>query len=97
MPWLNLVGWFFTGLALMVVLLAADEKAGFHRLPVRWMISFYLVMLALPLGMLGAAGAWLGVATTTTVLLLTAAGLHFASGSAQADTPEAPPSMATTS
>lgn len=64
MPWLNLLGWFGTGLGLMATLAASDAWAGFGRLPARWMATFYGIVLALPLGMLVAAGAWLAVGTT---------------------------------
>lgn len=71
MPWLNLVGWFVTGLGLMAVLAFSDARAGFGGLPVRWMATFYGIVLALPLGMLIAAGAWLAVGVTFGALAAT--------------------------
>lgn len=64
MPWLNLVGWFVTGLGLMTVLHLTDARAGFDRLPLGWMGAFYATVVALPLGMLAVAGEWLGVGVT---------------------------------
>ena len=64
MPWLNLVGWFATGLALMGVLAASHDRARFDALPVTWMLAFYGLIVLLPLGMLAAAGEWLGVVVT---------------------------------
>lgn len=75
MPWLNLLGWFVTGLGLMAILAASDAWAGFGRLPVRWMATFYGIVLALPLGMLVAAGAWLAVAATLAAVAAAAVGL----------------------
>ncbi|MDX1494106.1 MAG: carotenoid biosynthesis protein [Longimicrobiales bacterium] len=82
MPWLNLMGWFATGLALMGVLAAWERRGGFHRIPVAWMLSYYGVVLALPLGMLAVAGEWLGVVVTLAALALTAALLRGLSGEA---------------
>jgi putative membrane protein len=68
MPWLNLFGWFVTGLALMAVLLrlgAAEWLAGLDR---RWAAGFYAVNLAMPLGMCAAAGCWGAVGTTLAAL-----------------------------
>lgn len=72
MPWLNLVGWFTTGLALMAVLAAAHDRAGFDELPAGWMLVFYGLVVLLPLGMLAVAGAWVGVVTTVSAMVLTA-------------------------
>ncbi|MDH3271048.1 MAG: carotenoid biosynthesis protein [Gemmatimonadota bacterium] len=73
MPWLNLVGWFATGLALMSALSVAGRGGAFDELPVRWMAMFYGLVVALPLGMLAAAGSWLAVATTIFAIALTGA------------------------
>ena len=64
MPWINLAGWFVTGVAIMAALerlLGADDV---QRLPAAWMGSYYLVVLLMPLGMLVAAGHWPAVAVT---------------------------------
>lgn len=81
MPWLNLLGWFVTGLGLMGVLALAENRARFRALPLDWMLAFYAVVVALPLGMLAAAGEWLGVGVTLAALSLVGAALRFASGS----------------
>ena len=71
MPWMNLVGWFATGTVLMIALerLGGDTLA--DRLPVRWMAAYYAVVAALPLGMLGAAGEWLGIWVTLVAFSIT--------------------------
>lgn len=64
MPWLNLFGWYVTGLALMAALagLRADEWVA--PLPLRWLVAFYGANLLLPLGMSAVAGLWGAVAAT---------------------------------
>ena len=64
MPLLNLFGWYVTGLALMGALatLGADEWGA--RISTRWLASFYLANLALPLGMIVASGLWWAVLAT---------------------------------
>lgn len=73
MPWLNLFGWYVTGLALMGALarLRADDWVAL--LPVRWLAGFYGANLLLPLGMNAAAGLWGAVLATLAVLAATAA------------------------
>ncbi len=73
MPWMNLVGWFVTGLALMIVLEAFAGRIRFDRLPVPLMAAYYGIVLLMPLGMLAAAGAWLGVITTLAAIGLVVA------------------------
>lgn len=80
MPWLNLLGWFVTGLALMGVLVATERRGAFQRLPVEWMLAFYGVVLAMPLGMLAVAGEWLGVAVTLAAFAVTGSVLRVVSG-----------------
>lgn len=71
MPWMNLVGWFVTGLVLMIAIewLGGDRLGS--ALPVSWMAAYYAVVTALPLGMLGAAGEWLAIVVTLTAMTLT--------------------------
>ncbi len=75
MPWLNLAGWFVTGL---VITTAIDRMGGTDwapRLSVRWMLFYYMAVLLMPLGMMMMAGLWLGVGVTIAALGL-AWGLH---------------------
>jgi phytoene/squalene synthetase/uncharacterized membrane protein len=71
MPFINLAGWFVTG----VVLAAALDWTGLHRwrhmLSVRWLSAYYVVLFMLPVGMLAVAGEWLGVVTSVVVFCAT--------------------------
>jgi uncharacterized membrane protein len=58
MPWVNLAGWFATGLLLMGALALFGADGWLKGASLRWLISFYLVNLTLPLGMNAAAGLW---------------------------------------
>jgi putative membrane protein len=64
MPWLNLFGWYVTGLALMTALALLGADRWIARLPLRWLVGFYGANLLLPLGMSAAAGLW-GAVTAT--------------------------------
>jgi putative membrane protein len=55
MPWLNLVGWFVTGIALMTVFQLLRAERWIVELPIRWLSAFYAVNLALSLGICAAA------------------------------------------
>jgi putative membrane protein len=70
MPVLNLVGWYVTGLALMIALSALRADRWIALLPLRWLVAFYGANLLLPLGMSAAAGLWGAVAATTAAMLL---------------------------
>ncbi len=96
MPWLNLTGWFVTGLGLMTVLALTEERARFDRLPLGWMAAFYAIVVALPLGMLAAAGEWLGVGVTLLSYAALAGALRVFRGSMFAIS-EASPGIAGTS
>ncbi len=61
MPLVNLAGWFLTGLVLLSVLETLSGWARLDALDSEWMLRYYGVMLLMPLGMLAAAGLWLGV------------------------------------
>ena len=62
MPWLNLAGWYLTGLALMGALDVLRAREWSATLPSGWLLGFYAANLLLPIGMLGAAGHWFAVA-----------------------------------
>jgi uncharacterized membrane protein len=78
MPWLNLFGWYATGVVLMGGLVLVRAERWTARVGQRWWAAFYLANLALPLGMCAAAGLWWAVLATTAVLSLLAAFLTFA-------------------
>lgn len=58
MPWLNLLGWYVTGLVLMAALQILNTDRWLATLSLPWLRRFYLANLALPLGMNAAAGLW---------------------------------------
>lgn len=68
MPWLNLFGWYVTGLALMGALALLRAERWISALPLRWLVAFYGANLLLPVGMSAAAGLWGAVAATLVVL-----------------------------
>jgi len=70
MPLLNLVGWYVTGLALMIALSTLRADRWIASLPIRWLVAFYGANLVLPLGMSAAAGLLGAVAATTAAMLL---------------------------
>jgi uncharacterized membrane protein len=70
MPILNLVGWYVTGLALMITLSALRADCWIALLPVRWLVGFYGANLLLPLGMSAAARLSGAVAATTAAMLI---------------------------
>lgn len=77
MPWLNLFGWYATGLVLTGALAALRAERWTARVSARWWAAFYGVNLALPLGMCMAAGLWTAVIATTLVLALVGFGYAF--------------------
>lgn len=80
MPWMNLAGWFVTGLVLMSALERFGGNSLGDTLPVRWMAAFYAVVAALPLGMLCAAGEWLAVVVTLMAMTLVAVAVWIVRG-----------------
>ncbi len=68
MPWINLLGWYVTGLALLTALELFSRRVDWSVLDMRWMVGYYLAMVLMPLGMLAAAGLWLGVLVTVFAL-----------------------------
>lgn len=72
MPWVNLLGWAFTGALIMMVLELADRRGrgwGLELSP-RWAAAFYLGVLLMPLGMVIAAGLWGSAVATMAALSL---------------------------
>jgi len=74
MPVLNLVGWFVTGVVLMIVFDAMRAGRWTAALPMSWLLAFYGANLLLPVGMSVAAGLW-GVVGATGVALVVAGGM----------------------
>lgn len=72
MPWLNLLGWYLTGVVLMSALAVLRADAWIDDLSPRWLGAYYGVNLLLPLGMCAVAG--LGAAVMATVAALAVAG-----------------------
>jgi uncharacterized membrane protein len=68
MPWMNLLGWFVTGLALMGVLSATGGPRWSEWIDARFALIYYAAVLLMPLGMVAAAGEWLAVVTTLAAL-----------------------------
>ena len=72
MPWLNLFGWYVTGVLLMSGLAALRADEWIAGLSVRWLAAFMAVNVLLPLGMCAAAG--LGGALVATLAAYAVAG-----------------------
>lgn len=70
MPWMNLAGWFATGVVLMAVLEWLAPRDRLDALPFGWMAGYYGAMLMMPMGMLLAAGEWLGIGVTAVAAAL---------------------------
>jgi uncharacterized membrane protein len=66
MPWLNLFGWYVTGVVLMIVLEWRRAHVWLDTIPIRWLAGFYAANLALSLGICAAAG--LGVAVVASLI-----------------------------
>lgn len=64
MPLLNLFGWYITGLLLMAILALSRAERWLVRVPLTSITAFFLINLALPLGMCAAAGLWWAVIAT---------------------------------
>lgn len=80
MPWVNLAGWAFTGVLLMVALELLQRRTDWAGgLPVRWAAAYYVAVLLMPLGMVTAAGLWWSTAATLGALAV-AWGIHRAVG-----------------
>ena len=68
MPWLNLVGWYVTGLALMTVLVWLRAERWIDGIPVTWLSWYWLANLLMPLGMNALAGLGGAVLATLSAL-----------------------------
>ena len=79
MPILNLVGWFVTGVALMIAFSRLRVDRWVDAVPTPWLIAFYGANLLLPVGMSVAAGLW-GVVVATGVAFAFAAFLARSAG-----------------
>lgn len=73
MPVLNLVGWFVTGVMLMIVFDFVRARRWTDTLPMSWLLAFYGANLLLPVGMAAAAGLWGAIGATGLALVLAAA------------------------
>lgn len=69
MPAINLLGWFVTGLLLMGVFELTKALSWSRTLSTRWLVLFYGLVLAMPMGMCALAGAWGAVLATTAALV----------------------------
>lgn len=69
MPWVNLVGWFATGVVLMALLRGLDADRWLADVPSGWMASFYGANLLMAAGMAAGASMWGAVATTAIALI----------------------------
>jgi putative membrane protein len=64
MPWMNLLGWFATGVVLMAILSWLGGARWSEWVPPRFSAAYYGAVLLMPLGMVLAAGEWLAVVVT---------------------------------
>ena len=69
MPWLNLFGWYITGVALMIVLEWRRAAVWLDAIPIQWLAGFYAANLALSLGICAAAGLGAAVAASLIPIL----------------------------
>jgi len=88
MPWVNLLGWYGSGVLLVGVLDFVGPRLGLDRLPLRWLAAYYLVVLLMPLGMVAAAGL-VGAVLATLGGLGACTLLTFVAGRAAAPEPAA--------
>lgn len=75
MPWVNLGGWFLTGLALMAALATLKVDRWLDAIDGRWMAAFYAANVLMPVGMCALAGLGWAVLATLLALGITAWGL----------------------
>lgn len=75
MPWLNLFGWYATGVVLMTILAMLRADRWIARLPLRWCVGFFLANLCLALGLCLGAGLYGALAVSVLPGLLCARAL----------------------
>jgi putative membrane protein len=70
MPMINLAGWMFTGILIMLGLERLRVLEWTDHVPSRWWYTYYGVLLAMPLGMVLMAGLWSSVLFTLLAVTL---------------------------
>ena len=70
MPWLNLLGWYVTGIALLGAFTLFRAERWLASVPLSFLAMFYAINLILPMGMSAAAGLWGAVLATVGALAL---------------------------
>ena len=68
MPLVNLAGWLFTGTVIMLLIHQAGGRRWGEHLSIRWLAAYYVITLAMPMGMLAAAAMWPAVIVCGTVV-----------------------------
>jgi uncharacterized membrane protein len=68
MPWLNLAGWYGTGLVLMGILEWVGAREWLAPASTAWFRSYYGANLVVPFGMVVVGGMWLAAGVTVSVL-----------------------------
>ena len=58
MPWINLFGWYITGIVLMAIMAYSRADEWVSRLSISWLSLYYFVVLSMPMGMIAAYGFW---------------------------------------
>lgn len=69
MPFINLAGWFVTGVVLAAALDLTGARTWRNEVSVRWFSAYYVVLFMLPVGMLAVAGAWPAVIISIAALV----------------------------
>ena len=69
MPWINLAGWYATGVVLMGALHLLKTEKWISQLSIRWISTYYGLVLLLPVLMSLAAGLWLALGVTIAAVL----------------------------
>ena len=85
MPWINLAGWFVTGLVLAAALSYFRAAEAVEHVSSRTFITYYAIVYALPAGMLTAAGHVLLVVLTTIGIAGAMAAAHWWAKAQEAD------------